>query len=662
MALTSAGFITAVTEIMRLGRTAWLEYRAALRSGEFDILMPEIPELSREDFEAFALGYVFRNRPMAWRTGGPLEGLFAPGAQAAIVDANAPPALTSLCARMVADELCAERGVSAEAFVRDSAGAVLALPPIHPSAIMTLKAWSPDQANQRWVRLGLAIARSSFSLVAAQPSLIGINGRAETIVNAVGQSVLRLVDNDAITHNSRLSFGERAVHIFVQSVLETVSTQPELVIEEPHLAALAKAVIEPLHAEVAASQDAMLPAMSRLNALLRGPIAMGALQSISEHSDAFLKGDLAKDEALGAVIRAVLTEVVTTRQTGFDLAHVLGPSGVNLVFNAALETARDRPELFVRGQGANTDVTRSLLRGVAGALRDAPRPFKWDGELAPQLAVVGIDVASAYLQRRLSADPNATGWDAAGADVATHLIGEIMEGLKAGLVSGARFNPMEHLFTRTQAVEIVKIIALRAVETPGMIVGSTPSPELKNIATAVCRFIAADERRLLAPEDWRAVVGVALAEAAKNPGALFGIDSEASPERHLAVSLITTLLATAGEGFNEQRRPGALLFGETLREAMLATLRAAANSARALTATDADGMSNAVAAFVTRLNNMAAGQDRTLRMGASEWLYVYRWYIAHVVDSGRPEDISDDQIRAVLVHVPNAAQTEGAMQ
>ncbi|MGE0829661.1 MAG: hypothetical protein AB7O04_09960, partial [Hyphomonadaceae bacterium] len=83
-------------------------------------------------------------------------------------------------------------------------------------------------------------------------------------------------------------------------------------------------------------------------------------------------------------------------------------------------------------------------------------------------------------------------------------------------------------------------------------------------------------------------------------------------------------------------------------------LQAASNNVLASLSNTADIETHvgALKGFIDRLNDMAEGaRGENLRMSSSEWLYVYRWYVAHVIETGSHEQIEDEAVEALLHRV-----------
>jgi hypothetical protein len=157
---------------------------------------------------------------------------------------------------------------------------------------------------------------------------------------------------------------------------------------------------------------------------------------------------------------------------------------------------------------------------------------------------------------------------------------------------------------------------------------------------SVASAMAADEHLLLAPEDWLAIAAVAAEEAAANPQRLFDSDA-ATPGDSVGAQLIQDLLSVAGPGFVQGRRAGGVLFGMTLREAIIVTLRAAAGNVKAAADTRA---------AVKQLANVLADlvQAHRDQFGSKEWLFLYRSLLPRVLQGSAFAGLTPQQANQLL--------------
>jgi hypothetical protein len=633
-------FVAVVSAIFRLKR-AWDRTSQERRHAQDIVIsLPPPPEaLNTEQLEAAALRHVWAERQVLQAENASVEDwmnrLFAPDATSPFDRAG------NVSSKDIGDAidytLATWRAATPPpvAETGDRLG-------LTPGQAYTLRNWTGHgSAKTRYARLVITLADTLFDVVAANPQVLGLDKKGERIVAALATNLSDVIGNDDdIAQGQFENFGERAFRIFLESTLETAVEQPDLIDDQPHVAALLKAVLEPLHEEVKQNRTREWVALDRLKELLRGPVAHAALRIMQEHKDEFLKGEFADDEILGAVTRTIIGQLVAT--DGFNIETVFSRSGVLLVYRAALRTATERPELFINGQGGPTDRARAFLSGVARVLEGAPYPYRAQDGLAAQIAVVALDVAQTYVAHRFVEATGDSDWSKAGMDAAEEVVATILEGLKAGLIDPDRTaNPMGRIFTRSQAVEILQILAHHIMERPAMITGPRGSAHTRTMVTAFAQMISADETGLLRAQDWRRLLSRFLTLCAENPAALIRVDPAAGPHEHVSVALVRTLLQHAAADLSSGRPR---LFGARLASMIDATLTAVATNV--LTALDEPRQAahlEAFTNFLTQLSVTAVGEDRSLRMSAADVAHVYAWFIAKVIEDGgeiTPEELA----------------------
>lgn len=515
---------------------------------------------------------------------------------------------------------------------------------------------SPEAQRMQWARFGLSLVQTGIQALAADPSLTGMNAKAETLIGAFASKVDQIIGPDGIRPEDvdGVNFKERAAAVLLQASLSTIAENSNMVVSAPHWAEFVGAVLSPL-AAAQGEQGRRVISLSRLPQLMRGPVAQAALRTLQEHQTEFLGERFRTDSAVGAVTQEILGAAVRAPSDRFDIANTFSQRGLTLIYSASLNAAATRPELFINVEGRAADSWRSLLGNVAGVLRDAPPPFNAQSGLADRLTTTVIDVAAAHLTQRVMDDFDDANspWDLATGRILTSIIQGFGAALPRTISDGA--NPFMAVFNQDQAVEVVRIIAAQAAQTPHMLLGNGHTNEVYGIARAVATFMSNPNTSLASPADWRGVIAVALEEAAKNPGTLFNLDPTARPEGHLAVSLIGALLNNAAAAVRDvpgvgetPRRLGSVLFGDTLRQAIEMTLRAAANNASMLV--DQTQHVTALNAFVEKVQTFVQAQNGQL--GAAEWLWLYRSFVAEVIATGSADGIDDAKLTRMIGLMP----------
>jgi hypothetical protein len=321
--------------------------------------------------------------------------------------------------------------------------------------------------------------------------------------------------------------------------------------------------------------------------------------------------------------------------------EVFEKRGLVRLYQAALEVAVKRPELFLKEDGdPNVELAQKVLSSAAEKLRDAPPPFAKD--LAVDVAVAAIGAVGEYGPALLldQEDP----WEELAGKAARSVIDGIAWGLEAGDVPQA----VEHLFSREQAVDLARIFLEQASLTPGMLTGEGAREEIKTLVAVVTSTMGQRGAFLLSSEDWLAVSEAAAVEAARNPGRLFRLDAD-DPGEELAARAIRIMLSAAADSFQEQGRSGgAVLFGETLLAAIQNMLSAIAGaSEKALN--NLDNLDR----LTRRLNRLVKSQPG--RVGSQQWLALFTRLFSEALDGKAISEIPEDKLLDMLANKGGAS-------
>jgi hypothetical protein len=166
---------------------------------------------------------------------------------------------------------------------------------------------------------------------------------------------------------------------------------------------------------------------------------------------------------------------------------------------------------------------------------------------------------------------------------------------------------------------------------------SSDNVEVNRLVAAVAAAMAADENLLLTQDDWLTIVAAAAEEVAANPGRLLGIKGTGSDGTLLSI-LLGDLIKVASEQWQKSgREGGTVLFGPTLREAMIVAIRASAGQA-------VDAMFNAakLQQLATQITALIA--EKAGKYGSKEWLCLYRVLITQVIFTGALADPLDETL------------------
>lgn len=524
--------------------------------------------------------------------------------------------------------------------------------------------WLEGNPRSPWGQFARHLLDVSLDVVAINPAVFGGGRKARTLIAALAPNLAAAYDPDTADASSA---PVRLAEAFAEAALNTMADRPDLIDDDPRWAPLISGVLEPLQAEVEANGARYIIAEGRLRDLFSGPMAHAALSAISHNADAFLKGSAGGEKILGAILRGTLGEVTSTDPGAFRLRQVFSEAGVHTIVNSALQVASTRPELFIRSGSGDDEIVhgRAFLSRFADILLEAPRPYGEEEGLGAEVTAMAIEVVGDYAHARLLANASEHADSQMGADIAAHLLRDLLAGF-SNTETDMGGSPLAGVLSRAQAVDVLRILATHVARAPDAMLGEQTNPVIRNMAEAVAQAIASDTDGLLTGEDWREVIALAFDAALLNPGTLFSLDPGDGPGDSLALVLIRQMLATARENMGaEPAISGRILFGATLREAIKVTLLAASNGILSTFRNRADMLDHlgAVDLLAARLNQLATSHDRQLVIGAQEWLEIYTYYIAHALETGRAgiEGLSDTQLVAVLKSVAGQSETGGTL-
>lgn len=489
-----------------------------------------------------------------------------------------------------------------------------------------------------------------LDVLAVQPGLLGVGGNLESLFAALLPNLSEAYDAEDSQSLSLLSGLSEA---FGEAAIKTLVDNPSLVTDEQKWQPLISGVLRPVQDEVVKQGFSPIFAERKLRELIGGPVAFGALQALEANADEYFKGSFKSGDVLGEIVRETLGATVSSTTDGFKVRKVFSNEGALHIMSSALSVARKRPDLFLKKSvtETGTDQGRKLISLFADAFLSAPAPFSADKELAVQLASRSLNVLSDYTAARLSDRAGEDAHKAVRSDMAAHLLSDLLEGFSRRLVDD-KAHILESVFSREQVVDVMQIMAEHVVRSPHHFISEDANPQVVSIAETVALAIAEDSSGLLSGEDWREIIAIAMDAGLRNPGRLFSLDGS-SPENSIALAVISRVLTSARDGLRTApSTSGQLLFGKTLSEAIRISLTSIASGSLS-TIKDPD-VRNAhlgeVDQLITRLNGLAQSDDPNLIIGADDWLEIYTYYVAHVIQSGpgAVDEMSDDALIAVL--------------
>ncbi len=515
------------------------------------------------------------------------------------------------------------------------------------AGVNMLRQWNKDDGPPPpYVRVALSLARVGLEFAQANPALLGIGSNGEKFTITVAERIDELLpdaDDPADWKPkdwSRYYFAERTLRILMNAGLTTLSARPDLLVSESHLQQLVTNITAPLITLFDESDDPLT--LLRLQQTLLGPVAQAAFATLADNQTAFLGRRFDADRAVGAVTAAVLGIV-----RGKPLQQLADDGTLVEIARAVIGIAAKRPELFITKAGESDEkIARALLANVAGTVSDAiadDNVHLSDG-LVVDIAVSALEVLSqdgpSLLDRT---DP----WE----NVAADMVALVARGMSKSLgrEGAVRF---EQLFSRAQAVELVRVVLAQAARTPAMLSGSG-RPEIGMLMSAVASAMAVDERLLLGPGDWQRIAAIVAREAARNPQRLFKLSVD-RPEGQLGTRIIRTILVAAADGVAVAGpRGGALSFGAVLVDAVEFAYRAAVGNlkaaAAAVLAPDAGGEGGdfqALGNLVKGINDFASRKPDEI--GWREWRWLFINLVVDAIENGSEFTITEDQLVALL--------------
>jgi hypothetical protein len=480
-------------------------------------------------------------------------------------------------------------------------------------------------------RLVLAFADVALDYVGSNPGILGVGGNGEKLISALSQNFRALLpdvdDREAWKNKgAKYFFVERALAITLHAGLKTIGENISLVVEQEHYQKLLQNVLAPLIKQLDDHPDS-LPEWIDIRDTLLGPVAEAALKTLHDNQTAFLGGRFDPNEAAGAVTSALLQEAARG-----PLMESFGTDGLVRLYKAALGVAIKSPALFVDKQGPRADLAKELLVGIAGALQVSPPGF--NEKLSTEIAVNVLDALANNAPSLLRLK------DGAWSGVAGDLVRSILGGLKDGLAKGGPSEAFTNLFSSEETLKLISAIIQRVAKTPGLIGLPAANAEVQALVGALTVGLGQKGAVMLSAGDWIAIAEAAAAEVARNPLRLLKLG--AKPEEQLLASVLQALLEKAAPAAADGKgRSGNVLFGDTLREAVVAAVIATAgNSVNA-----SKNLGN-LRDFVAVLNGLAT--DEAVRLGANEWLSLFKANVGSVLHSGAAAGLTPAKLLAGL--------------
>lgn len=591
-----------IQSVIRLGRVTNDALEQWARDGE--AIFPEInkPDLNRE---VFVNGYFNKVEYSHF-----VEGDDAPYADywedhAVIPDKSAIDALFTAAIKIMAekgDDL--NRGWA-------NGGAIL------------VAQWNPARGPvSPWARIILTASDIALEYLSTNPSLLDGDGNGEKLIVAYAKNLSDILPDDG-NFGPKENFAQRLTGAFLRAGLSTINQNPEWLVSEVHLQELISSSVKPLIDKLPHGITEQIKWREIADAIM-GPAAKAALLTVAKHQTAFLGKDLDPDKALGAVTRALFLEAAED-----GLKDQFTREGLLGLYSAALGVAAERPQLFLGdGQRPEDEFARELFSNFSNVLRNSHPPF--DGEVGIALASAALGAVGNNIHRFV----DDTGlWAQTAAEMVNFLITKFESALDAN-------EKIKSVFSSSHLIELGRILLSRVAVTPSMILGSE-NEAWKGVLTSVATAIAADTKLLLSGNDWLEIVKVAAEEVATNPERLFRLNPD-DLEDVLASKLISVILTSAGAIIETDDLKGkTVLFGKTLREAIIIVLRATSGNAQA-----AQENLNKIAKLTQEITEFVA--QNHLQYGSKEWLRLFRILLSSLLDGKGIPDLTIETANGLL--------------
>jgi hypothetical protein len=469
-----------------------------------------------------------------------------------------------------------------------------------------LKQWHPETAPLSPVAsIILSTGDIVLEYVASNPGVMGVSGNGEKLLGAFAENLSDMLPGDG-NFGVKHRFSERLLGAFLRAGLATISDYPEWVVSEEHMKKLISSAVTPVVESLPAGITQQLNYREVTDVLI-GPAAGAAMRILAEHPDAFFGKDFKPEKAIGALTRGLFEQAAET-----GLSDQFSKEGLIELYRAALDVAAQKPQLFLdRDENPENRLAQDMFSNFASVLKNSPPPF--DGNTGIQLAAAALAAVSSNAHCFAGADEP---WEQTAAGLVSQTAGQLSDAFHQN-------TGIEKIFSKDQLVELGRVFLSHVAGTPEMIAGSRDA--LSQVAGAVAQAMAKDQKLLLNGEDWLEIARVAAEEAAANPARLFKPDND-DPAQVIASQIISAVLKSAGEIVDQPDLSAkTVLFGRTLREAVIIVLRATSGNPAA-----AQEKLQKIEALVKKLGEFVAANAE--RFGNKEWLSLFRMLLAVVME------------------------------
>lgn len=399
-------------------------------------------------------------------------------------------------------------------------------------------------------------------------------------------------------------------------------SNPSWAVSEEHVRKLISASVQPIIKALPVNITEQIEYREVTDALI-GPAASAAMQTLANHPDAFFGDDFRAEAAIGALTQALLGQAAKT-----GLNNQFTKDGLLDLYKAALGVAAEKPHLFLKDNGDPRDhLAKDLIANFASALMQSPPPF--NGSVGVQLATAALEAVSANAHRFARRDKS---WE----QTASDMVGKVAEQLAKAFKAN---KGIENAFSKAQLIELGRIMFNHIGSTPEMIVG--PEDALAQLVGTVAQAMAKDEKLLLDGGDWLEIAKVVAQQAAANPARLFKLDPN-NPNQTLAAQIIKAVLSSAGAILDQEGLKGkTVLFGKTLREAIIIVLGATSRNPGA-----AEKNLLSIELLIAGLNELVAKNSD--KFGDKEWLHLFRVLLTSLLEGRELDKLTVESAEELL--------------
>ena len=490
-----------------------------------------------------------------------------------------------------------------------------------------IEQWDPKKSAplSPFARIILTAGDIALEYVAVNPGLFVVGGNGEKLIGAFAKNLSDSLPNDGKFGDNH-KFAERLLGVFLRAGLETINNNPSWAVSEEHVQKLISASVGPIVKSLPSGITEQVKFREVTDALIV-PAASAAMQTLAEHPDTFFGADFRAEIIVGSLTQAILSQAA---KTGMD--NQFTKEGIIGLYKAALGVAAEKPHLFIDDDGNPQDqLAKDLIENFASVLMNASPPF--DGGVGVQIASAALEAISNNSHRFARRDEP---WEQTAADLVAKMTEQLSAAFKAN-------KGIEKAFSKTQLIELGRTILSHIATTPEIIVGRGAAKDaMAQLVGTVAHAMVEDDKLLIDGEDWLEIIKVAAMEAAANPERLFKLDTS-DPTQTLAAKVIKAVLRSAGAIIDQESLKGkTVLFGKTLREAIIIVLHATSGNEAAAQKYLAD-----IELLIASLNELVTKNSD--KFGSKEWLYLFRVLLTSVLDGCDFDELTVESANNLLM-------------